>query len=140
MEDYNGVGKTHLPKIRDLRDSIHANYGEDAEIDWEIVHNAGCTCDDTELPHHVSEPGEIQELLTQFHVTLEKWTETGSRPLAVTMARSSGDSSPWGSSQATKGWLTPKVPAMRASSLVAIAERSGRVGNLNPKGLRRRRA
>ena len=91
MEDYNGVGKTHLPKIRDLRDSIHANYGEDAEIDWEIVHNAGCTCDDTELPHHVSEPGEIQELLTQFLVTLEKWTETGSRPLAVTVARSSLD-------------------------------------------------
>ena len=91
MEDYNGVGKTHLLKIRDLRDSIHANYGEEAEIDWEIVHNAGCTCDDTELPHHVSEPGEIQELLTQFHVTLEKWIETGSRPLAVTVARSSLD-------------------------------------------------
>jgi hypothetical protein len=32
-------------------------------IDWMWLHEVGSGCDDTELPHHLSTPEEIQELL-----------------------------------------------------------------------------
>ena len=37
----------------EVKRAIEANYpGE--RVDWKLVHDAGCTVDDTELPHHVS--------------------------------------------------------------------------------------
>ncbi|KAJ9588402.1 hypothetical protein L9F63_018214, partial [Diploptera punctata] len=33
------------------------------QVDWELVHEAGCTCDDTELPHHVTSRDDINTLV-----------------------------------------------------------------------------
>lgn len=59
-----------------------------AGIDWQLVHDAGCTCDDTELPHHVSTLEEIDRLLER---TGELLTAIGVGPAMVTVARSSLD-------------------------------------------------
>lgn len=77
--------------MAELRDSIFASYGAEAKIDWDIVHNAGCTCDDTELPHHISSPEEIAGMMSELRVNLEGWVSDFDKPLAVTVARSSLD-------------------------------------------------
>ena len=74
IDTYEGPGMAHLGPIRDLRDSIVKSYGVDTSIDWEIVHNAGCTCDDTELPHHVSTLEEAWEMIKEMGVHLREWT------------------------------------------------------------------
>ena len=49
---------------------------------------SGCTCDDTELPHHVSTNDEISRLMTSSLGLLRK---IGAKISAVTIARSSLD-------------------------------------------------
>ncbi|CAC5384838.1 UPF0489 protein C5orf22 [Mytilus coruscus] len=53
--------------------------------DFLLLHEAGCTCDDTELPHHVSSEGEITLLISAVQETLSHFH----KPVMVTMARSS---------------------------------------------------
>ncbi|OWF34732.1 UPF0489 protein C5orf22-like [Mizuhopecten yessoensis] len=67
-----------LKLVGDLRQT----FGEDG-VDFRLLHDAGCTCDDTELPHHVSSQEQItllvdavQELLCRMH-----------KPTIITMAR-----------------------------------------------------
>ena len=48
----------------------------------------GCTCDDTELPHHVSSRDEIASLMTSSKDLLE---QIGGKITVVTVARSSLD-------------------------------------------------
>jgi hypothetical protein len=46
-----------------LVQEVEAHYpGE--QIDWTLVHDAGCTCDDTDLPEHVTSRDDIQQLIT----------------------------------------------------------------------------
>jgi len=46
-----------------LVEAVETHYpGE--QIDWTLVHDAGCTCDDTELPHHVTSRDDIEKLIT----------------------------------------------------------------------------
>ncbi|XP_064599327.1 UPF0489 protein C5orf22 homolog isoform X2 [Liolophura sinensis] len=56
-------------------------------VDLELIHEAGCTCDDTELPHHKSSDEEIQHLVACVEHLL------GYLPLPqmITVARSSQD-------------------------------------------------
>lgn len=65
--------------------------GEDGEssIDWELVHDAGCTIDDDthQLPHHVSSKEEIDSLME----TVCSLVTSLPKPTLVTMARSSND-------------------------------------------------
>ena len=72
--------------MTELRRAIELNYpGE--RVDWRLVHDAGCTWDDTELPHHVSTPGEIAGMLNATRRALGALP----RPRLVTVARSSLD-------------------------------------------------
>jgi hypothetical protein len=36
---------------------------KDTEIDWMQIHDAGCTIDDTELPHHLTNKSDLERLL-----------------------------------------------------------------------------
>lgn len=65
--------------------------GKDGEkgVDWELVHDAGCTIDDEvhQLPHHVSSKEEIDSLMNAFSSLVTCLPQ----PTLVTMARSSLD-------------------------------------------------
>jgi hypothetical protein len=60
------------------------------EIEWLMIYDAGCTCDDDihELPHHESNEEELKELLQKFEKFLK---DLRKKPTLVTIARSSLD-------------------------------------------------
>ncbi len=76
-----------VEEVRHLKRAIEQSYpGE--RVDWTLVHDAGCTWDDTELPHHVSSPEEVAGLLADTRRLVAKLPRL---PAMVTVARSSLD-------------------------------------------------
>jgi hypothetical protein len=71
----------------EIKDAIETH--SEGKVDWMIVHNAGCTCDDTDLPHHVSDLEEIEQLMSKTRQLLASLTNQN--PGLVTMSRSSLD-------------------------------------------------
>ncbi|KZC12129.1 UPF0489 protein C5orf22 like protein [Dufourea novaeangliae] len=60
-----------------------------SEIDWKIIHDAGCTRDDTDLPDHVTSRTDLDRLISgTFRSFL---AALPSVPTIVTIARSSED-------------------------------------------------
>lgn len=45
-----------------LVQEVEAHYPSD-QVDWTMVHDAGCTFDDTGLPEHVTSRADIQQLV-----------------------------------------------------------------------------
>lgn len=82
--DSNG---TVWEKINNLRDEILKFYPE-KEIDWELIHDAGCTCDDSELPFHISTDEDLQIMFGRFERFLELLTIP---PVIITISRSTED-------------------------------------------------
>lgn len=61
----------------------------DKEIDWMSIHDAGCTCDNTDLPHHVATDDEFQDYIAgHFREFLEALPHP---PTIITISRSSQD-------------------------------------------------
>ncbi|KAJ8970098.1 hypothetical protein NQ314_001388 [Rhamnusium bicolor] len=89
--------KRELPEIeedcklyemfKELRSVLLEHY-EDKDIDWELIHDAGCTCDDSELPHHVSTMEELDIMFASFKDFLEILNRC---PVVITMSRSTED-------------------------------------------------
>ncbi|CAH0555773.1 unnamed protein product [Brassicogethes aeneus] len=76
-----------LEDIKELHSKILEHY-EDGEIDWTLVHDAGCTCDNTELPHHPSTKEEIDKMMGCFKDFVDLLRD---RPVVITISRSSED-------------------------------------------------
>ncbi|TRY71495.1 hypothetical protein TCAL_12613 [Tigriopus californicus] len=86
LSGYIGPGEVYLDVVSELFQSLTDHYS-DEDIDWDLVHCAGCTCDDSELPHHISTDLEIDGLLEHVENLLGRLP----RPNMVTVARSSRD-------------------------------------------------
>ncbi|KAM9252824.1 UPF0489 protein C5orf22 homolog isoform 2-T2 [Dugong dugon] len=69
-----------VPLVRSLKKRM-------AVPDYEMVHQAGLTCDYSELPHHVSTEQEIESLIQSVYCLLKHLP----KPTLVTIARSSLD-------------------------------------------------
>jgi len=75
-------------QVKDLYEKIQCAYPE-TEIEWMIVHDAGCTIDENEIPHHVTDRRHLDHYLNKvFPAFLDKLP---GRPSIVTISRSSED-------------------------------------------------
>ncbi|XP_009869546.1 PREDICTED: UPF0489 protein C5orf22 homolog, partial [Apaloderma vittatum] len=75
------------PGMKPLVPLVHSLKTRMDSPDYEMVHQAGLTCDYTELPHHVSTEEEIESLIQSIKVLLKDLP----KPTLVTVARSSLD-------------------------------------------------
>ncbi|BET01826.1 chromosome 5 open reading frame 22 [Nesidiocoris tenuis] len=88
----NGVGVDPSPisprwaQVKRIAANVLAAY---SQVDWSVVHDAGCTWDNTDLPEHVSTKEELTKLLAVFKDFLS--TLGTSAPGAITISRSSED-------------------------------------------------
>lgn len=78
----------HHPK-KDLIHKLVTNIQSKspAPIDYTLIHEGGCTCDDTELPHHISRNREISVLVDCVQDLISHMK----KPTIITAARSSID-------------------------------------------------
>ena len=74
-------------RLKPLVQLVHSLKSRMESPDYEMVHQAGLTCDYVELPHHVSTKEEIEGLLQSIRVLLKDMP----KPTLVTIARSSLD-------------------------------------------------
>ena len=95
LNSYCGIGEEFIPVFDTIAKDIRNKYGANETIDWNMIHDAGCTCDDSELPHHPSSVDEIRQLVCETKAFLSKlWNpaiSTQTWPTIVTVARSSLD-------------------------------------------------
>ncbi|XP_051465262.1 UPF0489 protein C5orf22 homolog isoform X2 [Apus apus] len=75
------------PGMKSLVQLVHSLKTRMESPDYEMVHQAGLTCDYVELPHHVSTEEEIEGLIQSVKVLLKDIP----KPTLVTVARSSLD-------------------------------------------------
>ncbi|XP_065608724.1 UPF0489 protein C5orf22 homolog isoform X1 [Cyrtonyx montezumae] len=75
------------PGLKPIVQLVHSLKSRMECPDYEMVHQAGLTCDYVELPHHVSTKEEIEGLLQSVKVLLNNMP----KPTLVTIARSSLD-------------------------------------------------
>ncbi|NWW81125.1 CE022 protein, partial [Climacteris rufus] len=75
------------PGMKPLVQLVHSLKTRMDSPDYEMVHQAGLTCDYMELPHHVSTEDEIEGLIQSIEILLKDMP----KPTLVTVARSSLD-------------------------------------------------
>ena len=86
--NYEGDAGEYFHHFSMIQKAIQQNCGKNERIDWKMIHDAGCTCDDTDLPHHVSSNEEISILLRQTRTFLQNLS---AQLTVITVARSSLD-------------------------------------------------
>lgn len=84
---YTGPGEEYLPQVSAIHEAVRKHCPRE-EVDWDLIHEAGQTFDDSELPHHVSSTAEIQAMIRQTEGLLNCLAKP---PTVVTVARSSLD-------------------------------------------------
>jgi len=87
LAGYCGPGDQLLPRVQAIVDSVRKHCPRQ-QVDWMLIHDAGCTFDESELPHHISSSSEVSRLLGQTERLLD-WLDKP--PTIVTVARSSCD-------------------------------------------------
>ncbi|XP_044282473.1 UPF0489 protein C5orf22 homolog isoform X1 [Varanus komodoensis] len=75
------------PGMKSLVPLVHSLKNRTGTPDYEMVHQAGLTCDYSEIPHHVSTKQEIDSLVQSVNHLLRNLP----KPTLVTIARSSLD-------------------------------------------------
>uniref|UniRef100_A0A8B9FC57 Chromosome 5 open reading frame 22 n=1 Tax=Amazona collaria TaxID=241587 RepID=A0A8B9FC57_9PSIT len=75
------------PGMKPLVQLVHSLKTRMESPDYEMVHQAGLTCDYVELPHHVSTEEEIEGLIKSIKVLLKDTP----KPTLVTIARSTSN-------------------------------------------------
>ena len=90
LKNYAGPGTAHLDQVRAIKEAIDENC-VDEPVDWLLVHDAGCTCDNTDLPHHVSSTEEVSSLFERTLELLAGCVPERTVPKMVTVARSTED-------------------------------------------------
>ncbi|XP_014600246.1 PREDICTED: UPF0489 protein C5orf22 homolog [Polistes canadensis] len=88
LKDYDGEKTGRYEAVNLIYEQVTKAY-KDTEINWNLIHDAGCTIDDTELPHHVTAPHDLQRLI---NITFTNFLEAiPGEPTIVTISRSVED-------------------------------------------------
>ncbi|XP_078049314.1 UPF0489 protein C5orf22 homolog [Augochlora pura] len=88
LQGYEGEKSARYEAVQLIYRELTSVYKQ-SDIDWKIIHDAGCTRDDTDLPDHVTSRTDIDRLIT---VTFRSFlTALPNPPTIVTIARSSED-------------------------------------------------
>jgi len=87
LSGYEGPGEEYIPQVSKLVDNLRKHYPR-LDIDWRQVHDAGCTFDDSELPHHISSTQEIKSMLAASEKLIDFLEK---KPTIITISRSSED-------------------------------------------------
>lgn len=69
--------------IQELVESLIVNYNKD-EVEWAMLFDAGCTCDDVALPHHETTIEELKILFVNFEASLRTLPKT---PTIITICK-----------------------------------------------------
>lgn len=88
LQGYEGERSARYEAVELIYRELTSVYKQ-SEIDWKMIHDAGCTRDDTDLPHHVTKPNDLDRLISgTFRSFL---AALPAPPTIVTIARSSQD-------------------------------------------------
>ncbi|XP_066596828.1 UPF0489 protein C5orf22 homolog isoform X4 [Prorops nasuta] len=88
LRDYEGARSARYEAVELIYREVTSVYKQ-SEINWKLVHDAGCTRDDSDLPEHITNDRDLDRLITgTFRSFLAALPLP---PTIVTIARSSED-------------------------------------------------